>query len=175
MNRHSSLILKNLINSSYILNTSDYDNLKDLYKSDTPQFIAIIRKFSQSINEKDEILKFSRLFDNLEEEITDISPFIAKELNKLFIIAIENNLFNPLAKYSVLIENCGNPRFLDELKRLITRPDLDKFLSTLEVYKLKKAIYELSVKFNKKDRLVYRIEAEIADTDDVWVEDIDDM
>ena len=82
--------------------------------------------------------------------------------------------YKGLADMDSLVAACGNPQLLELLKEFITvRADVFKFLNNLEIYKIKKLIHDLSVKFNNRDDIVVKLEMEISQEDMDWIDHLE--
>ena len=168
----SKEVSEKLENNVFSLKTDDFQELKRFYCMDNKEFVNLINNFLIMVKKKEDIESFSFLFDNLKNEIVDISPFLASNINKIFLIMIKNKYYKQIAQYSFLLERCANIRVLDMLNEFIKNKGIGKFLTTVEVYKIKKLVFELSGKFKKND-VAYKIQLELEKEDLKWLDDIE--
>ena len=153
---------------------SDTEEIRSLYKSGNKEFIELMNSIFTQIKAKKDVDYFIYIFTHLSEEIVDVSPFLAANINRILKMMMDYGYYKKIAEYDKLIIECGNMTFLTLMKEyLTTRRDLDKYLSSLEIYKIKKTIFVLSEKYNQKDEITYKIQMELASIDMEWRDNID--
>lgn len=158
----------NLLN----LTIEDFLELKRYYNQDNKDFVKIIDHSFSKIKKREDLEIFLYVFEHLKAEIIDVSPFLAANINKIFVLLIKNNYYKQIAEYSFLLENCANIKILQLLNDFIKEKSTAKFLSTMEIYKIKKLVFDLSNKFKKND-IVYKIQVELENEDLNWLDNID--
>lgn len=161
-----------IIDAPLDISNDELHQLKHLYKLDNLNFIEIIKSFFKSIN-ADNLDNFYFILEKLNDEIVDIAPFLSKPINQIFKLILKNKMYKKYAKISYLLQHSGDVKTLDILKDLLIAPNIEKILSGVEIYQIKKSIYILAKKFDKKDDVTYRIESEIAEIDAKWIEDLE--
>lgn len=154
------------------LQNSDFHELKKLFHIDNKGFVTFVNKYLSRLKKKEDIDKFCFFFNGLKNEILDVSPFLSININKIFVIMIKNNFYKQVAEYSFLLENCANIKTLQLLDEFIKNKIVSKYLTTVEIYRIKKLVFELSNKFKKND-IAYKIQLELENEDLHWLDDID--
>ncbi|OHD53918.1 MAG: hypothetical protein A2Y33_00725 [Spirochaetes bacterium GWF1_51_8] len=153
------------------LNDEDFRALRDLYRNENGAFRRIMKRAVGRIRGKNDLPVVGHLYRNLTDELIDISPFLSQEFNRLFRSVIDWGIFKSLAELDALIAACGNPQLLAILKeQVIVRTDLYKYINNLEIYKIKKTVHDLAVKFNKMDDIVVKLEMELSAEDMNWMD-----
>ncbi len=147
--------------------------LKQIYTRDIKEFHQAIRELLERVQGQVSYELFIELNLGMEEELQECAPFIASELNRIFIQIIKKNYLKYIPPLIQLMEMAGSRELLDQLKWLISNVELNRILSTLDVYNIKKTIYTLAQRFSQKDELIYKIEMEIRDIDMDWQDEID--
>lgn len=108
----------------------------------------------------------------MHAEVKDISPFVSSNINKVFIMMIKNNYYKQIAEYCDILDACANIKVLDLLNSFTKGQKMGKFLTNVEIYKLKKLVFDLSKKY-KKDDIAYQIAIELEKEDNEWLENIE--
>lgn len=157
------------------MSQQDFLELKKMFQVQNKRFIDLLKKILAEIKNKEQLPAFFFLMEHLKDEMTDISPFLSHHLNRLFRMMLDFRYYKKIAGLDFLLLQCGNLTTLRLLKQLIVARDIEKFITGLEIYKLKKVIFELSGKFDKKDEITYKIQMEIAAEDTRWLENMEDI
>jgi hypothetical protein len=168
----SKEVAEKLENNIFCMRAEDFQELKRHYHLDNKNFVNLINNYLSIIKKKEDIEGFSFLFENLKNEIVDVSPFLASNINKIFIIMIKNKYYKQIAQYSFLLESCANIKVLELLNEFVKNKGIGKFLTSVEVYRIKKLVFELSNKFKKND-VAYKIQLELEKEDLKWLDDIE--
>lgn len=168
----SNEIEKKTDNDLFDLKAEDFQELKKFYHQDNKNFVHFLNKNLLKIKNKEDIEKFSYIFDNLKNEIVDVSPFLSANINRIFGIMIKNNFYKQIAEYSFLLGNCANIKTLELLNEFIKSKNINKYLSTVEIYKIKKLVFDLSNKYKRND-IVYKIDLELEKEDIKWLDNIE--
>ena len=163
-----------LKNSQIELNQDEIKEIKKIYQYHAKKFIQIINNINSKIKSISETKQFFFLLDTFKDEIVDVSPFLSKFINRIFNIIYKNNQYKTIAQYSYILEYCGNVKMIDILNDIIKNKSINKFLDTMEIYKIKKTIHELTNRFNKKD-ITIEIETNIDNPDLQWIDRIDNQ
>ncbi len=143
------------------LNVEDFFNLKSLYKKDSKDFIEKVKEYLKIINKERDIKNFSFFVENLFEEILDISPFISEYLNNMFILIIKKNYYSELVKLIPIMEKCVNHDTLQVIEEMLKKPNIVKFIQNVDIYKLKRIIFETSKVKKNKDNIFIKSTLEI--------------
>lgn len=156
------------------LNEDDFIILHDYYRNENRGFRKLMKKTLQRVRSRQDLPILLLLYQNLTEEMNDISPFLTHDFNKIFRSMMDWGFYKGLAEMDSLIASCGNPQLLELLKEFITtRTDIFKILNNLEIYKIKKLIHDLSVKFNNRDDIVVKLEMELSQEDMDWIDHLE--
>ncbi|OHD54976.1 MAG: hypothetical protein A2014_00150 [Spirochaetes bacterium GWF1_49_6] len=156
------------------LTDDDFRAIHDYYRAENRGFRRLMKKTLQRVRSRQDLPILNHLYQNLTEEINDISPFLAHDFNKIFRSMMDWGFYKGLADMDSLVAACGNPQLLELLKEFITvRADVFKFLNNLEIYKIKKLIHDLSVKFNNRDDIVVKLEMELSQEDMDWIDHLE--
>lgn len=147
--------------------------LKALFHQDPRVFYDRLRELLARVNTTVSCELLKELYLQMDQEFNEAAPFIAGALNRVFSLILRKNYFSFIPVFTSLMEAVGSRELLDQLKQLLNLPDLSRSLSTLDIYNIKKTIYQLANRFSQKDELVYRIEMEIRDLDLEWQDDIE--
>ncbi|GEM_PF-2803208 len=168
----SSRILTLLYGDIFALTADDVIELRHYFAMENKGFIKLMDNIIAGYKKKEDIENFLCLLEYLHNEINEISPFISGNINKLFIMLIKNNYYKQIAQYSDIFESSGNIKVLELLNNFVSSQKMGKFLSNMEIYKIKKLVLELSTKY-KKDDIVYQIAVELEKSDSEWLDSID--
>jgi hypothetical protein len=168
----SSRILTLLYGDIFALTADDVIELRHYFTMENKDFIKLIDNIIAGYKKKEDIENFLCLLEYLHYEINEISPFISGNINKLFIMMIKNNYYKQIALYCDIFESSGNIKVLELLNNFVNSQKMGKFLSNMEIYKIKKLVLELSTKY-KKDDIVYQIAVELEKSDSEWLDSID--
>ena len=150
----------------------DFLELKRFYNQDNKNFVKFIDRCLSSVRKKEDLEGFLYFFENIKTEIIDVSPFLAANINKIVVLLIKNNYYKQIAEYSFLLENCANIKILQMLNDFIKGKSASKFLTTMEQYKIKKLVFDLTNKFKNND-VVYKIDVELENEDLNWMDNIE--
>lgn len=151
------------------LDMSDFQELKRFYMHNNKAFIQLINKIISKYNKREDLDGFLHLVDYLSVEIEDIAPFLSKAINKIFILMLKNNYYKQIAQYSNIVGACASIRVLELLNNFVKGKAANKFLTSVETYKIKKLVYELLTKYKNED-VAHRIQLELEKEDLGWVE-----
>jgi hypothetical protein len=156
------------------LTEDDYRVLHDYYRNENRGFRKLMKKTLSKVRSRQDLPILTILYQNLTEEITDISPFLTHDFNRIFRSMMDWGFYKGIAEMDTLVAACGNPQLLENLKEFISsRTDMLKFLNNLEIYKLKKLIHDLSVKFNNRDDITIKLEMELSQEDMDWIDHLE--
>jgi hypothetical protein len=157
-------------NSLFEMKLDDFQVPKHYFKTDNKGFVNYSNRYlSNFIKKKEDIDKFLFLFNHLKNELIDISPFLSSNINRIFGLMIKNNYFKQVAEYSYLLESCANIKTLELLDEFILSKNMIKFLSNVEIYKIKKLVFDLSNKFKRSD-IAIKIQVELEKEDLNWID-----
>jgi len=167
-------------NKEIKLNISNLQNnlleIKQIFKLDKMSFISIINDFVLKIikqqDKKENLDKFCEVFNNLYNEVLEISNFLNKKINKIFVLLIKNKYYKSICNFNEIMINCGNKKLIDLLEILINSKNEIKFLSNIEIYQIKKTIFFLKQKYNKNNSVVYSLKFDVEQEDINWIEEI---
>lgn len=168
----STKMLSMLYGTTFDLKIEDFQELKRFYSCENKNFVKVMDKVFGEYKKKEDIEKFLFLLLYLKDEIKDISPFLSGNINRLFVLMIKNNYFKQIAQYSDILESCANIKVLELLNDFTKSRNMGKFLTNVEIYKLKKLVFDLSNKY-KKDEIAYQIEVALEKNDSEWLENIE--
>ena len=138
-----------LKNSQIELNQDEIKEIKKIYQYHAKKFIQIINNINSKIKSISETKQFFFLLDTFKDEIVDVSPFLSKFINRIFNIIYKNNQYKTIAQYSYILEYCGNVKMIDILNDIIKNKSINKFLDTMEIYKIKKIFLFMTHYFGK--------------------------
>jgi hypothetical protein len=155
------------------LKPGDLQELKNRFISDNKGFIKRIDDILIEFKKKEDIDNFLILLNFMHDELKEISPFVSGNINKVFIIMLKNNKYKQIAQNCDILESCANIRVLDILIAFTASQKMGKFLTNVEIYKIKKLVLDLSNKY-KKDDIVYQIDVDLEKPDKEWLDGIDD-
>lgn len=157
-------------NQIFEMKIDEFQAYKHFFKADNKGFVNYMNHYmSGNIKKKEDIDKFLYLFENLKNEIMDVSPFLSVNINRIFGLMIRNNYFKQVAEYSYLLESCANIKSLDLLNECIVSKNMVKFLTNVEIYRIKKLVFELSNKYKRND-IAYKIQVDLEKEDLNWVD-----
>ncbi len=168
----SANLLAMLNANIFDMRIEDFQELKRFYSCENKSFMKIMDKAIGEFKKKEDIEKILFLLLYLKDEIKDISPFLSNNINRIFSLMIKNNYFKQIAQYSDILEACANIKVLELLNEFTKSRNMGKFLTNVEIYKLKKLVFDLSNKY-KKDDVAYQIEIALENQDSEWLENIE--
>jgi len=142
------------------LSLEKIEELKNIFKKDSRLFIQNINKNLSFIKAKEDIEDFCLFVENLKEEIEDVSPFLSEQINRIFCLMIKKHFYKEVANYISLIEKCVNFETITLLKAMITNKNIEKFITTLDIYRIKKLIFEVSKKKKNTENIFLKIKLE---------------
>lgn len=159
-------------NQIFEMKIDEFQTYKHFFKNDNKGFVNYMNHYlSTSIKKKEDLDKFLYLIENLKNELMDVSPFLSININRIFALMIRNNYFKQVAEYSYLLECCANIKTLDLLNECVMSKNMVKFLSNVEIYRIKKLVFELSNKYKRND-IAYKIQVDLEKEDLNWVDTI---
>ncbi len=168
----SSRLLNELSQNVMNLTIEDFQEMKHYYSTENKNFIKLIDRIVGEYKKKENIPEFLYLMEFLHSEIKDISPFISNNINKVFVLMIKNNHYKQIAQYCDVLDVCANIKVLDLLNVFTRGQKMGKFLTNVEIYKLKKLVFDLSNKYKRND-IAYQIEIDLEKQDSEWLENIE--
>lgn len=145
-------------------------SLRSLFKKDTRIFIKKIASYISSVKKKEDMEVFYSLAENLGEEIKDISPFISSELNRIFCMMVKFHFYKEVANFISIISSCINIKTVEVISKMISEPGLEKYITSLDVYKIKRLIFDVYQKREKFKNIVLEFNFEVADPFLSWVD-----
>ncbi|MCX7821501.1 MAG: hypothetical protein N2258_07505 [Brevinematales bacterium] len=151
------------------LNLEEIINLKNLFKKDSKAFIKEIKEYLFYLRKDKDIKHFSNLIENLNEEITDIAPFISENLNYMFSLMIKKHYYREIVKYMGIIEKSVNFETMELLKNMIKVPNIMKYIQNIDIYRIKKLIFETSTKKKNRDNIFMKSSLEIESPELEWI------
>ncbi len=153
-----------------LFSLEDIANLRNIYKKDTITFIKTINKKLSLIKTGRDFKSFCILADSLLGELSDISPFISDVVNKIFCLMIKNHLYREVVKYISIIEKCVNYETLNLLKEMISNKKVEKFITTIDVYNVKKLIFNVFQKKKENDNVLIKAHLELEMPELEWID-----
>ncbi len=168
----SPKLLNLLSGSIFEVSPEDFKELKHYFNTENKSFIKLVDRIISEYKKKEDIDKFLYLLGYMHAEVKDISPFVSSNINKVFIMMIKNNYYKQIAEYCDILDACANIKVLDLLNSFTKGQKMGKFLTNVEIYKLKKLVFDLSKKY-KKDDIAYQIAIELEKEDNEWLENIE--
>jgi hypothetical protein len=147
----------------------EIQEVKSVYQQDNKFFIRWMEELLSKIKKKEDIEKFIFYISQLKSEFLEIAPFLSRQLNRIFVLMLKNNSYRAVAESVSLLESCANVRILEILDEFTKNKSALKFLSSVEIYKLKKITYQLAQKFEKTD-IAYQIQLELENEDLKWID-----
>lgn len=152
-----------------ILSFEEIINLKNLFKKDSKAFIKDIKEYLSYLRKEKDIKKFSILIENLNEEITDVAPFLAENLNYMFSLMIKKHYYREVVKYMGIIEKSVSFETMELLKNMIAIPNITKYIENVDIYRIKKLIFETSKRKKSTDNIFLKSSLEIESPETDWV------
>ncbi len=152
-----------------IFNIEEILNLKSLFKKDSKMFIQKIKDYLFYLRREKDINNFSILLENLKEEITDIAPFISENLNFMFSLMIKKHYYKEVVKYIEIIEKSVNFETMELLKNMIKIPHIMRYIQSVDVYRIKKIIFEASNRKRGNDNILLKSSLEIESPEIEWI------
>ena len=145
-------------------------NLKSVFKKDMKQFTKLVSSFLEKVKTKNDIENFCLLAESLSDELHELAPFIAEFLNPVFQFMIKSHYYREVAKYISLISNCANYKTIEMLKEMIDKKDISKFIASVDMYKIKKLIFDVSQKKKTNENISLKLELEINEPELSWID-----
>ncbi|MGA2143297.1 MAG: hypothetical protein ABSG94_12905 [Brevinematales bacterium] len=164
--------LQSILSGTIELGPEDLKELKKYFIMDNKGFIKLIDSILGEYKKKDDIENFLYLLNFMHNEFKEISPFVSGNINKVFIIMLKNNNYKQIAQNCDILESCANVRVLELLQAFTAGQKMGKFLTNVEIYKIKKLVLDLSKKY-KKDDIVYQIDVDLEKPDNEWLDSIE--
>lgn len=140
---------------------------QDLFQKDKKEFTRWVGESIRNVKKKEEIEPLLSLFQGLIEEICEIAPFQAANLNRFFQTLIRFRYFKQLCDLSDILEPIANPKTIDELTELLKVRDLNRCINTVDIYKIKKIVFSQGEKQKKSD-ITIQLSVELEDPDLEW-------
>lgn len=154
------------------LKSEDFKELKHYFITENKSFIKLVDTIFNDYKKREDVDKFLYFLMLMHPEVKDISPFVSFNINKVFVMMIKNNYYKQIAEFCDILEACANIKVLDLLNAFTKSQKMGKFLTNVEIYKLKKLVFDLSKKY-KKDDIAYQIEVELEKVDNEWIESVE--
>ncbi len=152
-----------------ILNFEEIINLKNLFKKDSKAFIRDIKEYLSYLRKEKDIKNFSILIENLNEEITDVAPFLAENLNYMFSLMIKKHHYREVVKYMGIIEKSVSFETMELLKSMIAIPNITRYIENVDIYRIKRLIFETSKRKKNTDNIFLKSSLEIESPETDWV------
>ena len=165
-------ILKKKTETDFNFNEKEIKSFEMLYREDSRSFVF---KLSEKLNTFENEKQWPRLlefYQRLYSEITDTAPFASKAWNRIFQLLLRKKIVKAIVDFNHLIFESADPFLIDQLKKLINSSDI-KILDRVEIYRLKKLIYDLEKKYENKDDLLFKINMDVHEPDLSWKNHID--
>ena len=150
----------------------DFEALRAEYALDRNRFTESMERILGQTKKKDDIEEILELFTALKREIADIAPFLTQVINPVFTLMIKNHYYKQIAEQSALLELCANITVYKLLEDLTAQKNTLRFLTTFEVYQIRKMVMALARKFQQDD-VAYRLELELEKEDLNWRDTVD--
>lgn len=150
----------------------DIEALRGEFALDKNKFTETVENILLQVRKKEDIESVLELFTGLKNEIGDISPFLSSAINPVLTLMIKNHYYKQISEHAGLFELCANITVYRLLEDLINQKNHIRFLTTFEVYRIKKMLVFLAKKFQKDD-VAYRLELELEKEDLNWRDTVD--
>lgn len=150
----------------------DIDGLRADYARDKKVFSETVEKYFQQVRKKEDVEPVLEFISALKCEIGEIAPFLSSSINPVFTLMIRNHYYKQIAEHADLFETCANITVYRLLEDLVGRKEPFRFLTQVEVYRLKKLALFLAKKFRKND-VAYRLELELEKEDLEWRDSVE--
>ncbi len=144
--------------------------MKTLYRMDNRSFVALLKRFLSDLNHRSKIGSFTQVYASLSIEIGNVAPFVAPELNRFFKLLYDIGFYKMIMEHLGLFQSAADSKTLMVMKELLTRKDIQRIYSGVEIYRLKKAVIELSGKFRSKKEVIENFDVHLAPLSGEWMD-----
>jgi hypothetical protein len=135
------------------------------------RFISHVKHFLKLVHKPSDVENFSFLLERFPAEMAEVAPFVKRQMNRVFFILEKLRFYREIANSAWILEECGDIRMLEFVSDLLQRPQVIRYLRTLDVYRYKRAQYHLSRRFAGKVDVVESIELPLEKPDLRWIEE----
>lgn len=150
----------------------EIEDLRADFSRDKKKFTEAVETIFLKARKKEDVEKVLELVSLLRNEIGEIAPFLSAAINPFLTLMIRNHYYKQVSEHTGLFESCANISVYRLLEDLIGRKEPFRFLTTLEVFRIKKLALFLAKKFHKAD-VAYRLELELEKEDLEWRDSVD--
>jgi hypothetical protein len=135
------------------------------------RFISFVKHFLKSVRKPADVEHFSFLLERFPKQMAEVAPFMKHQINRVFFTLERLRFYREIAKSAWILEECGDVRMLELMSDLLQRPQVIRYLKSVDVYRYKRAHYLLSQRFDGKGDVAESIDLPLEKPDLRWIEE----
>lgn len=160
-------LIAKLESSSSELTQNEIELVKKTAKTNNAYFVETIDSVLCLVKKKEDVDGFITLMELFHKEILSVTHFLTGNINRITLLLLKNHFYNQIVLLIPFLEICGNIKTLESLADKISDLKISKYLTSMEIYQIRKLVFEMSRKLKQSD-ITYKIEVELQKEDLDW-------